>query len=119
LDRIEKLGKIEAIFDDPVEVTREQLRKPDPHSRDELFKAGVMSLKQYVERNQRRRAERTEREKTKKGELYLHYSKLIEELGHQLGSSRAAELLDELALGGGLFADSSKHGLSGKPASWG
>lgn len=62
---LEKLGDIDSIEDSQVEITAEELKKVDP--REKLFKFGVKSLREFVDRNAEERESRAwRRVKTRK-----------------------------------------------------
>jgi hypothetical protein len=97
LDQLEKLGDFEAILG-AKDLTAEQIRKHHRHQK--LSKAGVRSLAEYVKRNRQSREDGIGRDKAKKENLRLHYSKLIHELEREPSSPRSKEFLMELARGG-------------------
>lgn len=95
LHQLEKLGDFESIEGSTIEVTAEQLRKIDP--REKLFKFGVKSLREYVEKNQANREERALRARQKREQIQARYVALITALERNTESPKAKELLHEIA----------------------
>jgi len=98
LHQLEKLGDSGSIEDSRIEVTAEQLRKIDP--REELFKFGVKSLKEYVERNLEKRDDRALRRHQEHDLITARCTARIAELERNPDSPRAQRFLREVASGG-------------------
>ncbi len=98
LHELEKLGDFESIEDSRIEVTAEQLRKVDP--REKLFKFGVKSLREYVEKNLERRESRALRRHQERDLITTRCTERIVELERNPASRRAQAFLRDVAAGG-------------------
>jgi hypothetical protein len=97
LHKLEKLGDFDSIEGSTIEVTADQLKKIDP--REKLGKWGVQSLREYVERNEEKREERTIRRRQEWERIETRYIALIRALERNPGSPEAQELLREIPYG--------------------
>lgn len=98
LHQLEKLGDFKSIEDSKIEVTAEQLRKIDP--REKLFKFGVKSLREYVEKNMEERENRALRRHQERDLITARCTERIAELERNPDSPRAQRFLREVASGG-------------------
>ena len=103
LYHLEKLGDFESIESSGLEVTADQLKRPDP--REKLSKFGVQSLKEFVERNQQKRQERTYTRRNTRELITARCMALLTVLERAPDSPRAQTFLREVATSGGWGYD--------------
>jgi hypothetical protein len=95
LHRLEKLGDLNTIESNPIEVTSSQLNKIDP--REKFFKYGVRSLREFVEQNRKKSKERPLRTREQRESIRVRYTELIISLERNVESAKAKELLREIS----------------------
>jgi hypothetical protein len=94
LHELERLGDTESILNSPQEVTSTQLKKVDP--RKKLRKWGVMSLEEYVRRNQEARLNRPEWARKERERVDAAYRDQITALEQDSASPRAQKFLRDI-----------------------
>jgi hypothetical protein len=92
--QLNRLGDSQSIDNVPIEVTSEELRKPDP--RKKLDKSGVHSLKEYVQFSRRRRSEREGGVRERRQRDDAEWRSCILAIERKPSSLSAAKLLNRL-----------------------